>query len=63
MYVLSRDERYAIDKFTIEKAGIPGQELMENAGRGCSKFINDLIAPKSRIALFCGNGNNGGVDL
>lgn len=60
MYVLSRDEMYSIDKFTIEKAGIPGQELMENAGRGCSKFINDLIAPKSRIALFCGSGNNGG---
>ncbi|MEA2096777.1 MAG: NAD(P)H-hydrate dehydratase [Candidatus Cloacimonadota bacterium] len=60
MFVLSREEMYSIDKFTIEKAGIPGQKLMENAGRGCSEFINDLITPKSRIALFCGSGNNGG---
>jgi len=60
MFVLSREEINSIDKFTIEKVGILGQKLMENAGRGCSKFINDLIAPKSRIALFCGSGNNGG---
>lgn len=60
MFVLSREEMYAIDKFTIEKVGIPGQELMENAGKGCSEFINDLIIPESKIALFCGSGNNGG---
>ena len=60
MYILSREEMYAIDKFTIEKVGIPGQELMENAGKGCSQFINDLITPESKIALFCGSGNNGG---
>jgi len=60
MFVLSREEMYAIDKFTIENIGIPGQELMENAGKVCSIFINDLIAPENRIALFCGNGNNGG---
>ncbi len=60
MFVLSREEMYAIDKFTIEKVGIPGQELMENAGKGCSEFINDLILHGSKIALFCGSGNNGG---
>jgi ADP-dependent NAD(P)H-hydrate dehydratase / NAD(P)H-hydrate epimerase len=60
MFVLSREEMYAIDKFTIENVGIPGKELMENAGKGCSEFINDLIAPESKIALFCGSGNNGG---
>ena len=60
MLVLSREEMYAIDKFTIEQVGIPGQELMENAGKGCSEFINDLITPESKVALFCGSGNNGG---
>ncbi len=60
MFVLSREEMYAIDRFTIEKVGIPDKELMENAGRGCSEFINDLITPESKIALFCGSGNNGG---
>ena len=60
MFVLSRKDMYAIDKFTIEKVGIPGKKLMENAGKGCSEFINDLITPESKIALFCGSGNNGG---
>ncbi len=60
MFVLSREDMYAIDKFTIEKIGIPGKDLMENAGKGCSEFINDLITPESKIALFCGSGNNGG---
>ena len=45
MFVLSREEMYAIDKFTIENVGIPGQELMENAGKGCAEFIqNELLA-------------------
>ncbi len=44
MFVLSREEMYAIDKFTIENVGIPGQELMENAGKGCAEFIkNELL--------------------
>jgi NAD(P)H-hydrate epimerase len=60
MFVLKREEMYAIDKFTIENVGIPGQELMENAGKGCSEFINDLLSPESKIAIFCGSGNNGG---
>jgi len=60
MHVLTRDEMYAIDKYTIERVGIPGEKLMENAGRGCSKFIKDLVIPESKVAIFCGSGNNGG---
>jgi len=60
MFVLTREEMYAIDKFTIMNVGIPGKELMENAGKGCSKFINDLLKPESSVAVFCGSGNNGG---
>ncbi len=60
MFVLKREEMYAIDKFTIDKVGIPSLQLMENAGRGCSEFITDLIKPESKIAVFCGSGNNGG---
>ncbi|MDO9577630.1 MAG: NAD(P)H-hydrate dehydratase [Candidatus Cloacimonadales bacterium] len=44
MYVLSREEMYAFDKFTIEQIGIPAKELMEKAGRGCAEFIrNELL--------------------
>ncbi|MCF7793674.1 MAG: NAD(P)H-hydrate dehydratase [Candidatus Cloacimonetes bacterium] len=48
MYVLSREEMYTFDKYTIEKIGIPGKKLMENAGRGCAEFIRNelLVYPK-----------------
>ncbi|RLC51127.1 MAG: bifunctional ADP-dependent NAD(P)H-hydrate dehydratase/NAD(P)H-hydrate epimerase [Candidatus Cloacimonadota bacterium] len=61
MHILSREEMYALDKYTIEKIGIPGKELMENAGKGCSEFIRkNLLQSESKIAIFCGSGNNGG---
>lgn len=44
MFVLSREEMYAIDKFTIENVGISGLQLMENAGKECAEFIrNELL--------------------
>ncbi|MFC1898015.1 NAD(P)H-hydrate dehydratase [Candidatus Cloacimonadota bacterium] len=43
MYVLSREEMYAFDKYTIEQIGIPGKELMEKAGKGCAEFIRDQL--------------------
>ncbi len=61
MIILSREEMYFIDKYTIEKIGIPGKTLMENAGKGCSESIREkFLKPSSKIAFFCGNGNNGG---
>jgi NAD(P)H-hydrate epimerase len=61
MYILSREEMYSLDKYTIEKIGIPGKELMENAGKGCSEFIHqELLKPQNKVAIFCGSGNNGG---
>ncbi len=60
-YILSREEMYFFDKHTIEKIGIPGKELMENAGKGCSEFIHqELLKPQSKVAVFCGSGNNSG---
>lgn len=59
--ILSRQEMYFFDKHTIEEIGIPGKVLMENAGIGCTDFIvQNCLNPKDKIAVFCGNGNNGG---
>ena len=53
MFILSREEMYALDKYTIEKIGIPGRELMENAGKGCSEFIRkNLLQQEAKIAIF-----------
>lgn len=62
MHILSRKEMYFFDKYTIEEIGIPGKELMENAGKGCAEFIQDKLLNdnSSIIAVFCGSGNNGG---
>jgi NAD(P)H-hydrate epimerase len=52
-----------IDSETIENRGIPGPTLMEAAGSGITeRILSDiLISPSdSRVAIFCGNGNNGG---
>jgi len=51
-----------LDKVAIEKVGIPGVVLMENAGRGVAEFIYGTLVnpPANRIMLLCGPGNNGG---
>jgi NAD(P)H-hydrate epimerase len=52
-----------IDHITIHDRGIPGPQLMENAGRGIAEgILSDVIEnPESaKVAVFCGKGNNGG---
>ncbi len=53
------------DKVSIEKAGIPGIVLMENAARGCvDELLKDFPDIKEKsVACFCGKGNNGGDGL
>ena len=59
MYLLSRQQMYDCDRYTIND-GIPGKELMENAGRGSAEYIRDNILSAGEIIIFCGSGNNGG---
>ena len=61
MHVLTREEMYQIDRYTIDTIGIPGKVLMENAGRECFKKIqSEFLTALAKVALFCGSGNNGG---
>jgi len=61
MRSVSREEMREIDKKAIEEIGIPGVVLMENAGRSVANVIANMRpAEKSRVAIFCGSGNNGG---
>ncbi|MEW5924423.1 MAG: NAD(P)H-hydrate epimerase, partial [Candidatus Zixiibacteriota bacterium] len=63
MKLVTAEQMRLIDKEAIEVRGIPGPDLMENAGRGIAERIRDLIIrdPHGRkIAIFCGKGNNGG---
>ncbi len=51
-----------VDEYAINKLGMPGIMLMENASREIFQIINEridhLISPK--IGFVCGKGNNGG---
>ncbi len=57
-------EMQALDRLTIEGRGIPGEILMESAGRALVEPVLALRAGSPRCELpvraFCGAGNNGG---
>ncbi len=59
---LGRDEVREIDRKAIEEYEIPGLILMENAGRNVAEEVLKMLPgiDTSRVAIFCGKGNNGG---
>ncbi len=52
-------EQRSLDEWAIRERGIPGLELMERAGAGLAKLVEELV-PQGRVAVVCGRGNNGG---
>ncbi|GAB4259305.1 MAG: NAD(P)H-hydrate dehydratase [Deferrisomatales bacterium] len=56
-------EMRALDRFTIEEAGLPGAVLMETAGRGVFERVWARYrrpAVRGPVVVVCGRGNNGG---
>jgi hydroxyethylthiazole kinase-like uncharacterized protein yjeF len=62
--ILTPDEAGALDRATQE-AGIPGEVLMERAGRAVARAAADLVGGVygRRAVVVCGKGNNGGDGL
>jgi ADP-dependent NAD(P)H-hydrate dehydratase / NAD(P)H-hydrate epimerase len=60
--VLTTEEMRWCDETTIQKHGIPGIQLMENAGRSVVEILQQQYTPLSgkHILIVCGKGNNGG---
>lgn len=60
--VLTRQQSRDFDAWAINKMGIPGAILMENAGRGCAEIIIEELKKSGgrKVSIFCGAGNNGG---
>ncbi len=64
---LSRDQVRQVDRLAIEKLGISGLVLMENAGRQAADVVLELLRDirrlppsQARVAVLVGGGNNGG---
>ena len=55
-------EQRALDEWAIGERGIPGVELMERAGAGLARLVEER-APAGRVVVVCGKGNNGGDGL
>lgn len=63
MKLVTAEQMRRVDREAIDNRGIPGPELMENAGRGIAEKIRDKILSEpqgKKIVIFCGKGNNGG---
>src|SRR5882762_1447777 len=65
MKALTAAEMREVDRLTIERHGISGLQLMENAGGRVADRIKDFFVrwpwqrPR-RVVILCGKGNNGG---
>jgi ADP-dependent NAD(P)H-hydrate dehydratase / NAD(P)H-hydrate epimerase len=57
--LLTNSEMAEADRLTIA-GGTPGSVLMEQAGAAVAREAARLLPSHSRVAVFCGPGNNGG---
>lgn len=64
MKAVSSDVMKEMDRRTIEEFGIPGEVLMDRAGRGVAEVVLRLAdaagLAEAPVRLFAGRGNNGG---
>src|SRR5262245_47656783 len=57
--LLTNDEMGEADRRTIA-SGIPGADLMENAGAAVARTVAKRHPPGSKVVVVAGPGNNGG---
>lgn len=57
---LTREQVRRVDQYAIERYGLSGLVLMENAGRNVAQVIRKEWGDSSHAVVFCGVGNNGG---
>jgi len=62
MKLVTGETMQQLDRRAIDEFGIPGIELMENAGSTCAEQIDALFGmePLLKVVVVAGKGNNGG---
>lgn len=61
--VLTREQARQVDTAAIQRLGLPGLLLMENAARGVIEELTKRLGIHGRVVILCGPGNNGGDGL
>jgi NAD(P)H-hydrate epimerase len=56
------EQQRALDAWAINELGVPGDRLMERAGRGLAHVCQEFC-PEGPAVVVCGKGNNGGDGL
>jgi NAD(P)H-hydrate epimerase len=57
------DTMRRLDRHTIERLGVPGELLMESAGRAVAEAALERWRPGRPVVVVCGSGSNGGDGL
>ena len=60
MKIITAETMQELDRQTIKECGIPGLQLMENAGRSCAEVVIAEFGTPGRCTVMAGKGNNGG---
>ncbi len=58
--LVSAEQMRGLDRHTIETLGVPGEVLMESAGRAVAEEVLRRLEPGASVLCVCGAGNNGG---
>jgi len=62
MKALTAGQMREVDHLTTERFGVPGSQLMENAGAAIAEYLwtNYADLHARSVVILCGKGNNGG---
>ncbi len=65
MKIVTGTQMQLLDRRTITEAHIPSKVLMERAGEGVVRHLEQRFGPArgKTVTIFCGKGNNGGDGL
>ena len=58
--VLTREQVRRVDRLAIQRYGMSGLVLMENAGRNAAEVVRHSYGDRGEALILCGSGNNGG---
>jgi NAD(P)H-hydrate epimerase len=63
MKVFTAEQIRQWDRFTILNEPVSSIQLMERAAEALAGWISENCKNHKKMAIFCGNGNNGGDGL